>query len=101
MKITHFWRGLLCPTYNRVPNVGNLDEDSSSWYGLAYHGNGVAMGTWVGRTLADLVVGDKTPDQLLPSVMRQPLPGFPLPTLRLWYLRVGYQGYQLQDQWFS
>ncbi len=35
----------------------------------------------------------------IPAVMSQPLERFPLPGLRLWYLRAAYAGYALRDEY--
>jgi glycine/D-amino acid oxidase-like deaminating enzyme len=96
VEITHFWNGLVCLSAALTPHVGQLSEDASVFYGLAYHGNGIATGTWSGRAIAQLVTGQVQPKTLC-AVVRQPLKKFPLPSLRIWYLRAAYTGYRLKD----
>jgi len=96
VEVTHFWNGLACMSRSLTPHVGQLPDDPSVFYGLAYHGNGVAMGTWSGRTVAQMIVEKVRTDQLC-AVVRQPLKRFPLAGLRVWYLRSAYVAYGLQD----
>jgi glycine/D-amino acid oxidase-like deaminating enzyme len=96
VDITHFWNGLACFSTTLTPHVGQLSDDPSVFYGMAYHGNGVATGTWSGQRVARLVAAQETMDQLC-TVVRQPFKAFPVPSLRIWYLRAAYGGYRLQD----
>jgi glycine/D-amino acid oxidase-like deaminating enzyme len=89
VEITHFWNGLVCLSPRLTPHVGSLAEDPSVFYALAYHGSGVAGGTWSGRAIARLVAGQQTVEDLC-AVFRQPLQRFPLPQLRIWSLRAAY-----------
>lgn len=98
VEITHFWRGLVCLAADRLPHIGPLPADPTVLVGMAYHGSGVAMATWAGQALARLCQGE-TDTQVLPIILRQPLPHFPLPVLRLFYLRAAYAGYHVQDEW--
>jgi glycine/D-amino acid oxidase-like deaminating enzyme len=98
VETEYFWRGFVCLAADRVPHVSALDERGSVWTSLAYHGGGVAMASWCGRTVADLVAGRARIDDL-PAVIRQPLPTFPLAGLRRWYLRAAYLGYHVTDEW--
>jgi glycine/D-amino acid oxidase-like deaminating enzyme len=96
VEITHFWNGLVCFSAALTPHIGRLPEDPSVFYGLAYHGNGNATATWSGRTLSQLITGQLQPENLC-AVVRQPLKKFPLPSLRIWYLRAAYTGYRIKD----
>lgn len=58
---THFWSGMVCMARNLVPFVGPIPDNPGLFAGLCYHGNGVAMGSYAGRLLADLTQ-DKIPD---------------------------------------
>jgi glycine/D-amino acid oxidase-like deaminating enzyme len=89
VDITHSWNGLVCASATLTPHVGRLAADESVFYGFAYHGSGVSTGTWSGRTLAQLVAG-QTQISDLPAVFRQSLKKFPLPALRVWYLRATF-----------
>lgn len=94
IEIERYWRGLLCMSADRLPHVGAIDDDPSVFHALAYHGNGVAMASWTGRAVAGLVAGANEP---LPAVLSQPLRRFPVPALRMWYLRAAYAGYRFRD----
>jgi glycine/D-amino acid oxidase-like deaminating enzyme len=96
VEITHFWNGLVAISANLTPHIGRLAVDPSIFYGLAYHGNGVAMATWSGRAIARLMMDQETAASLCP-VVTQPLKRFPFPALRIWYLRSAYAAYQIQD----
>ncbi|MGE3876214.1 MAG: NAD(P)/FAD-dependent oxidoreductase [Parvibaculaceae bacterium] len=95
-EITHFWRGFVCLSYDLVPYVGALDQKKSVWTAIAYHGNGVAMASWSGAALADLIAG-KPERARLPSVLTRRLARFPLPFLRPLYLKGAYLWFNRQD----
>ncbi len=95
-ETTHEWSGHVCLNRKRAPFVGRIDGHASAWAGLAFHGSGVAMGSWTGKMLADLVTGNKTVDHL-PAVMRDTPPKFLFPALRPLYLRGLYALYDRQD----
>ena len=95
-EITHFWRGFVCLSRDRVPYVGALDERKSVWTALCYHGNGVAMGSWSGRAVARLLL-DETTRQAMPAVITRRLAKFPLPAFRPLYLKGAYLWFNWQD----
>jgi glycine/D-amino acid oxidase-like deaminating enzyme len=95
-EITHFWRGHVCLSYDRVPYVGALDDKKTVWTALAYHGNGVAMGSWSGRALARMML-NKTANTKVPAVITRRLAKFPLPMFRPYYLKGAYLWYGWQD----
>ena len=95
-KITHFWRGHVCLAYDRVPYVGPLDEAKTVWTALAYHGNGVAMGSWTGRAVARMLQNKTARDEVSPVITRR-LAKFPLPMFRPIYLKSAYVWYGRQD----
>lgn len=57
VEATHVWSGMVCLSRDLVPFVGPVPEHSGIYAGFAYHGNGVAMGTYCGRALARMVLG--------------------------------------------
>jgi len=71
------WSGMVCLARNQVPFAGPVPERPGMFAGLAYHGNGVAMGSYSGRLLADLALG-REPDITYPAPMRKPMTRFPL-----------------------
>lgn len=84
VSTSHSWRGFISATRRLTPAVGTLPSDQSVGYAFGCHGNGVAFMTWAGRALASLIMGE---DCALPSPLQGLPPRFPLPQLRLWYLR--------------
>ncbi len=96
VAITHFWRGFVCLSYDRVPYVGPLDDAKTVWTALAYHGNGVAMGTWCGRALAHMLQKKTARNDVSPVITRR-LAKFPLPAFRPFYLKGAYLWYGWQD----
>ncbi len=94
---THFWRGLACLSHDLVPYVGPLDERKTVWTALAYHGNGVAMGSWCGGAVAHMIAG-KPERANAPSVLTRRLSRFPLPGLRPAYLRGAYIWFEVADR---
>jgi glycine/D-amino acid oxidase-like deaminating enzyme len=93
-QTSHCWRGLIAATRRLTPAVGLLPEDPSIGYAFGCHGNGVAFMTWAGRTLGQLMAGDSV-------ALPKPLAGlparFPLPSLRLWYLRLMLLKARIED----
>ncbi len=93
---SHTWSGMVCLARNRVPFAGPIPGHSGLFAGLAFHGNGVAMGSYVGRILADLV-GEKKPDLPFPAMMRQPMARFPLGRARRLLMPPLYASLMLGD----
>ena len=81
VEITHYWRGFVCLSNDLVPYVGALDEKKTVWTALAFHGNGVAMGSWCGRAVARLATKRTAREELSPVLTRR-LSRFPLPAFR-------------------
>jgi glycine/D-amino acid oxidase-like deaminating enzyme len=98
VEIDHAWWGLVCLAYDLVPHLGPLDEGRSLWFAGAYHGGGVAMATALGRAAAARLAG--APDAFpLPDFIDRAPPRFPLPSLRLLGLRLGYLAARIGDAW--
>lgn len=97
VDISHFWSGLVCIAQDRVPHLSRHPDDPSIAYALAYHGNGVAMATWMGRAAASMISNGCAASSEIPGFMHTPLKAFPLPALRLSYLRAAYLGYTLRE----
>ena len=91
-----FWSGMVCLASDLAPYCGPVEGMPGVFAGFAYHGNGVAMGSFTGALLADLVQG-KTP-ALYPEVMKKPPERFPLGRFR-WLLKYpAYALYGLKDR---
>ena len=96
VEINHYWRGFVCLSHDLVPYVGALDEKKTVWTALAYHGNGVAMGSWCGRAVARLLTKKTAREELSPLLTRR-LSRFPLPAFRPLYLKGAYVWYGWED----
>jgi len=95
VETTHCWSGMVCLSRNLVPFVGVVPEHPGLFAGLCYHGNGVAMGSYAGAVLSDLVQG-KTPDRPYSKVL-QNLPRFPLGRARRLLMPPAYAVLGLMD----
>ncbi|MCK8482727.1 FAD-binding oxidoreductase [Aliiroseovarius sp. S2029] len=93
IETPHFWSGLVSLSPDLMPYAGPIGDWENAWAGMNYHGNGVAMATWVGARLADMALGRQ---QALP-VHTRPLPRFPLAGIRRSYLYPAVLGYRLMD----
>ena len=91
------WSGLICLTRHLTPFVGPLPELPGVYAGFGYHGNGVAMGSYAGALLADLVT-EKTADRIYPKLMQKQPKRFPLGRYRRHLLRPFYALMAYQDR---
>ena len=73
VESNHTWSGMVCLSRNLTPFAGPVPGQPGVYAGLAYHGNGVAMGSYTGMLLAGLISGGGT----VPQVMQQPMARFP------------------------
>jgi glycine/D-amino acid oxidase-like deaminating enzyme len=99
VEVTHYWRGLVCLSAALTPHVAALDDERTTFCALAYHGSGVAMSTWSGRAVAALSIGAAAAREAIPAVIARQPRRYPLPALRLLWLRLAYAGFQLKDAW--
>lgn len=95
VDVTHAWSGFVCLTKNRVPFVGTVPGMADVLAGFAFHGNGVAMGTFAGHLLAALASGEK-PDHY-PKVMASAVNRFPFGRFRRLIMPGVYAGFRLSD----
>jgi glycine/D-amino acid oxidase-like deaminating enzyme len=77
----HNWSGMVCLSAGLVPYCGPIPGMQNCFAGFAYHGNGVAMGSYTGALLAELALGRK-PENRYPTVMQSPAKRFPLGRFR-------------------
>jgi len=59
IKWEYEWGGLVAATKHHVPHLIKLD--TNAYAGLGYHGRGIAMGTMMGKQLAELIMGEDVP----------------------------------------
>lgn len=96
VEAPHSWSGMVCLARNLVPLAGPVPELPGMFAGLAYHGNGVAMGTYTGRALARLVLADGG-DADVPEVMQTPMRRFPFGRFRRLVMPPAYAWRALKD----
>ena len=78
-------------------HIGPLDGWANGWTAFGYHGNGVAMGTYAGKLVAEMALGDRRP-QDLPPQMAAPLRRFPLPWARMAYIKGYYLWWDMKER---
>jgi glycine/D-amino acid oxidase-like deaminating enzyme len=94
VEITHRWSGFVCLAADFLPHIGVWEDEPGTYFALAYHGNGVALGSWAGRTIATQIGAGQLD---APKMLRRPPPRFPLPFLRPVYLRGAYVKFGIED----
>ncbi|MCP5076054.1 MAG: FAD-binding oxidoreductase [Rhodobacteraceae bacterium] len=90
------WSGFICMNRKQAQFLGPINSEETAWSSLSYHGSGVAMASWSGRMLAELILGSKSLADL-PRLYTDRTPPFPLAGLRPYYLRAAYAWFRRQD----
>ena len=93
VEVTHFWSGLVNLAADRMPHVAPLEGWEGAWAAMAFHGNGVALGSWAGRQAARAAL-DGAP---VPAALAAPLPRWPLGRARRLLLAPALGWYMLRD----
>ncbi len=96
VDITNMWSGMVCLSRDLVPFAGRVPDNGALYAGFAYHGNGVAMGTYCGRALARMAL-DQPPN--LPEPISQTPGRFPLGRWRRLLLPPAYAAMGFADLW--
>lgn len=96
VEVSHMWSGMVCLSRNLTPYAGPVPNQSGIFAAFAYHGNGVAMGTYCGRALARMVLNQ--PDEL-PEPITQPPARFPLGAWRRALMPPAYAAMAIADLW--
>lgn len=96
VDVPHMWSGLVSLARDRLPFVGEIGSESGVWAGLCFHGNGVAMGTYSGNLLAELILNQKP--YLYPAALRGPFRTFPFGRKRRVTMLPIYAGLMLSDR---
>lgn len=81
VETPHNWSGMVCVSAGLVPYCGPIPGMPGAFAGFAYHGNGVAMGSYTGALLADLAL-DRAPQHRYPALMQAAAKRFPLGRFR-------------------
>jgi glycine/D-amino acid oxidase-like deaminating enzyme len=94
-KIEYVWGGTLDFAFDIMPHAGEMD---GIYYALGYAGHGVAMATYQGQKMAELIAGDR-PENPFVGI---PFPGAPLGLYngKPWFLPFAGAWYKFLD-WVS
>jgi glycine/D-amino acid oxidase-like deaminating enzyme len=94
-KIDYAWGGTLDFAFDIMPHAGQID---GMYYALGYAGHGVAMATYQGQKMAEMIAGDQ-PENPFVGI---PFPGAPLGLYdgRPWFLPFAGAWYKVLD-WIS
>ena len=94
-KIDYVWGGTLDFAFDIMPHAGQLD---GMYYAVGYAGHGVAMATYQGQKMAELIAGDKLENPFVGI----PFPGAPLGLYngQPWFLPFAGAWYKFLD-WVS
>lgn len=91
----HQWSGMVCLSHHLAPYIGPVPDLPGVIAALAYHGNGVAMGSWSGTRAARLMLDPATE---VPPPMQGPLRRFPLGRARRAVMPPAYAAMWWQDR---
>ncbi|AXI48612.1 FAD-dependent oxidoreductase [Sulfitobacter sp. SK012] len=97
IETPYSWSGMVCLARDRLPFAGPIPAEDGLFVGMCYHGNGVAMGTYVGKLLASLAQGKK-PEIPYPDAISRPLKRFELGAARRLIMPVAYAALMLADR---
>jgi glycine/D-amino acid oxidase-like deaminating enzyme len=94
-QVDFVWGGTLDFAFDIMPHAGQID---GVYYALGYAGHGVAMATWQGKQMAELIAGGK-PENPFVGI---PFPGAPLGLYNgnPWFLPLAGMYYKFLD-WVS
>jgi len=94
-KVEYVWGGTLDFAFDIMPHAGQID---GMYYAVGYAGHGVAMATYQGQKMAELMSGDK-PENPFVGI---PFPGAPLGLYngKPWFLPFAGMWYKFLD-WVS
>jgi gamma-glutamylputrescine oxidase len=92
LAVTHRWSGLVAMTMDSLPHLGRLDDRLV--YAMGYNGTGVALASYIGQHVADLVQGKQLDAGLLGQL---PAPSVPLYPIRELGVRLVAGWYQFLD----
>ena len=90
-----YWSGMVCLSAALTPFCGPVPGEKGTYAAFAYHGNGVAMGSYAGALVADQILGQRALE--VPQVMQRPPRRFPLGRFRRALMPPLYAGAALSD----
>ena len=97
VETTNAWSGMVCIARKGMPFVGEVPDQPGMFAALCYHGNGVAMASYSGAVLADLVSGTASA-RVHARAAQRPLARFELGRFRRAVMPFAYAGFALADR---
>lgn len=91
VPVERVWGGDVALTLDRLPHVGQV---GGAWYATGCNGSGVALNTWLGHRMGEVLVGAAEP----PSFAALRHPAVPLHRLRHAYLPVVSRWFEHADR---
>jgi glycine/D-amino acid oxidase-like deaminating enzyme len=76
--ITHRWGGPIGFSLDFLPAVGRAGRHGNIYYSVGYAGHGVALASYAGTMLTDMIAGRDGPGEALWGRRQVPLPPEPL-----------------------
>lgn len=77
LPIDRYWSGPIGLTLDFLPAFGRTGSHRNIHYGIGYAGHGVALASYAGGILTDMICGRETPGDILIDRFRPPLPPEP------------------------
>lgn len=78
VTIERHWGGPIAFALDFLPVVGRTGREGRIGYAVSFAGHGIALATWAGRVVADLLLEREAPGRALWGRFRIPLPPEPL-----------------------
>ncbi|QBF29718.1 FAD-binding oxidoreductase [Thalassococcus sp. S3] len=94
VETTHHWSGMVCLSPKALPFAGSVPGAPDILVGQAYHGNGVAMGSFLGHQLGQRSLGRPA---AIPRPIAEPPRQFPLGRFRRALVPPLYAALALRD----
>jgi glycine/D-amino acid oxidase-like deaminating enzyme len=92
-RITHYWHGQTGFTFDKMPHLG---ENEGLFFSCGYNGTGVARSSWLGRKIAEQMLGLATrPSQYAELSFRTR----PFYRGQPWFLPLAVLFYEMLDRW--
>lgn len=96
IETPYYWSGFVCYSLGQTPFAGRVPSVENLYAGFAYHGNGIAMGSYAGALIAQDILQDST--LMHPEIMRDTPGRFPFGRFRRLAMYPGYLYYGLKDR---
>ena len=97
VETPHIWSGFVSLSRKGLPFAGAIPDMPSAFASLNYHGNGVAMASYCGTLMADLMQG-KSPRMPHPECLKAAPNKIPLGRKRRWILPPLYAAMSIVDR---